>query len=204
MGLIRKSLYLGTGGVVAPNSKKHRDQMKMLAALQGAMPAEIKRAGGRYDFDGFMGQSPPSVAARADAERAARQAVPLPGGFPRPPVGSGWKLASVLLATGKPGECPRCHRQVTVAAAGKPHKAMGRKWCPGSTEFNYEYRHGHLYPVIEQQVPVSGQGDEGRGSVLGISPTVADRLAVLTRLHEQGLLTDEEYQSKRSEIINSI
>ena len=88
MGLIRKSLYLGTGGVVAPNSKKHRDQMKMLAALQGATPAEIKRAGGRYDFDGFMGQSPAVSGRQGRCERAARQAVPLPGGFPRPPVGS--------------------------------------------------------------------------------------------------------------------
>jgi hypothetical protein len=35
MGLIRKSLWLGTGGVIAPNSKKQRRQKQILAAIQG-------------------------------------------------------------------------------------------------------------------------------------------------------------------------
>jgi hypothetical protein len=34
MGLIRKSLYLGTGGLVAPNSKKQRQQKQVLAAMR--------------------------------------------------------------------------------------------------------------------------------------------------------------------------
>jgi hypothetical protein len=53
MGLIRKSLYLGTGGVVAPNSRKQRMALKQLAALKGRSEAEIRRAGSRYDFAGF-------------------------------------------------------------------------------------------------------------------------------------------------------
>jgi hypothetical protein len=35
-------------------------------------------------------------------------------------------------------------------------------------------------------------------------PSAADRLADVTRLHEQGLLTDEEYQAKRAEIISQL
>lgn len=58
VGLIRKSLYLASGGIVAPNSKKQRRQAQILAALQGRSPKEVKRAGGRYDFEGFLGQQP--------------------------------------------------------------------------------------------------------------------------------------------------
>ena len=57
MGLIRKSLYLGTGGVVAPHSRKQRVAMKQLAALQGRGEAEVRRAGGRSDFAGFWDAS---------------------------------------------------------------------------------------------------------------------------------------------------
>lgn len=49
MGLIRKSLYLASAGAVAPNSKKQRRAAQTLAAVQGATPAEIRRAGGRTD-----------------------------------------------------------------------------------------------------------------------------------------------------------
>ncbi len=48
MGLIRKSPFLGTGGVIAPNSKKQRAQKQLLAALQGKSEDEVRRAGGRY------------------------------------------------------------------------------------------------------------------------------------------------------------
>jgi hypothetical protein len=62
MGLIRKSLYLGTGGLVSPNSKKQRMQMKQLTAMQGGTAKEIQRAGGRYDFRGFWGITEPQSA----------------------------------------------------------------------------------------------------------------------------------------------
>lgn len=74
MGLIRKSLYLGTGGLVTPHSKKQRHQKQILAAMQGAAPSEIRRAGGRYDFNGFWGQPPTSVARRAEVQGAHNQA----------------------------------------------------------------------------------------------------------------------------------
>lgn len=58
MGLIRKSLYLASGGVVAPHSKKQRTALKTLAAIQGASPEEVRRTGGRYDFDSVVTGTP--------------------------------------------------------------------------------------------------------------------------------------------------
>jgi hypothetical protein len=53
IGLIRKAAFLGTGGIVAPRSKKERDQIRLIGAMQGKSATEIRRAGGRYDFEGF-------------------------------------------------------------------------------------------------------------------------------------------------------
>ena len=61
MGLIRKSLFLGTGGLVAPNSRKQRLQMQQLAALPGGTQQEIRRRGGRNDIDRFLGIAPASA-----------------------------------------------------------------------------------------------------------------------------------------------
>jgi hypothetical protein len=47
MGLIRKSLFVATGGIVAPRSKKQKTALQTFAALQGAAPAEVKRKGTR-------------------------------------------------------------------------------------------------------------------------------------------------------------
>lgn len=58
MGLIRKTLYLGTGGAVAPHSKKQRVSLQQLAALQGASPEQVRRTGGRYDFDSAVTGTP--------------------------------------------------------------------------------------------------------------------------------------------------
>lgn len=66
MGLIRKSLYLASGGIVSPSSKKQRRQVQMIKAMQGASDAEIRRAGGRYDFAGFWGDTTARTQARAD------------------------------------------------------------------------------------------------------------------------------------------
>jgi cytochrome c-type biogenesis protein CcmH/NrfG len=82
---------------------------------------------------------------------------------------------------------------------------MGRKWCPGSKEFDYVYRGGYLYPVIKQQQGSTQEQDhEEPASEATALPTTADRLAEVTRLHDQGLLTDEEYQAKRAEIISDL
>lgn len=53
MGLIRKAAYLGSGGIVAPRSRKGRQHAQVIAAMQGKSAEEIRRAGGRYDFEGF-------------------------------------------------------------------------------------------------------------------------------------------------------
>ena len=58
MGLLRKSLYLGTGGIVAPNSRKQKKAAQTLAAIQGASPAQVRQTGGRYDFDTVITGTP--------------------------------------------------------------------------------------------------------------------------------------------------
>src|SRR5262249_5728135 len=72
VGLIRKSLYLGSGGLVSPNSKKQRRQIQMIKAMQGASDAEIRRAGGRYDFAGFWGDVNARTQAHSEPEPMAK------------------------------------------------------------------------------------------------------------------------------------
>jgi hypothetical protein len=47
VGFIRKTLFLISGGTVAPNSTKQRRQEQILAALQGKNEDEIRWAGSR-------------------------------------------------------------------------------------------------------------------------------------------------------------
>jgi hypothetical protein len=83
MGLIRKSLYVASGGIVAPHSRKQRIAMQQLAALQGATPQEVRQRGGRGDVDGFWGFQPASVTLQEQADRKAPVErygyTPLPG-----------------------------------------------------------------------------------------------------------------------------
>ena len=85
MGIIRKSLYLASGGLVAPNSRKQKLAMQQLAALQGATPEEVRRRGARSDYDGFFGLPPASVTAREKAMKAEEMAARAAG----PPSSSG-------------------------------------------------------------------------------------------------------------------
>lgn len=75
MGLIRKSFHVATVGAVAPNSKKQRVAKQQLAALQGKTPAQVRRAGGRYEHSVgsvFSGSSTSSPAVRAVRPRATQ------------------------------------------------------------------------------------------------------------------------------------
>lgn len=67
VGLIRKSLYFASGGAVAPNSKKQRQQAKMIAALTGG---DVKRAGGRDDPFMFSARGPQLSPAQVQAQAA--------------------------------------------------------------------------------------------------------------------------------------
>jgi hypothetical protein len=55
MGLIRKALFIGTAGAVAPNSKKQRVAKQTLAAVQGKSTAEVEHAGTRRAALGITG-----------------------------------------------------------------------------------------------------------------------------------------------------
>ncbi len=77
---------------------------------------------------------------------------------------------------------------------------MGRKWCPGRTDIEYVYERGYLHPVLAEQ-------ELGRPEIEpqpSANPSPASLLADLSRLHKAGLLTDEEYQAKRTEIIGQL
>ena len=57
MGLIRKALFVSTGGVVAPNSRKQRVAMQTLAAIQGRSDEEVELIGTRRQSLGLTGAS---------------------------------------------------------------------------------------------------------------------------------------------------
>jgi hypothetical protein len=157
MGLIRKSLYLGSGGLVAPHSKKQRMQLQQLAALRGASPEEIKRAGGRSDYDAFLGLSPASGRQRSAARAGATK-------------------------TYRP--CAACGIPVRQVAGRYWDERDDEHKCAGS-------------PATQLPRPPTGSD-----KIASRSP--ADRLAAVTRLREAGLITDEEYQAKRADIISQL
>jgi hypothetical protein len=68
MGLLRKALHITTVGVIAPNSTKQRVAKQTLVAIQGGSPAQVRRAGGRYEH----GPAAAIENARVARERAAQ------------------------------------------------------------------------------------------------------------------------------------
>lgn len=72
MGFIRKTLFLISGGTVAPNSTKQRRQEQILAALRGKNEDEIRWAGSRNAA--FGGNWTPSRPGRQESpERRYRR-----------------------------------------------------------------------------------------------------------------------------------
>jgi hypothetical protein len=69
--------YLGTGGIVAPHTKQERQHRQIIAAIQGATPEQVRKAGGRYDFDGVVGL-PAASAPEAPAPRPDTKEAPAP------------------------------------------------------------------------------------------------------------------------------
>jgi hypothetical protein len=67
VGFIRKTLFLTTGGIVAPNSTKQRRQEQILAAVQGGNEGEIRWAGSRNAAFGAR-WTPPEPARQEDPE----------------------------------------------------------------------------------------------------------------------------------------
>jgi hypothetical protein len=223
MGLIRKSLYLGTGGLVAPNSKKQRQQKQILAAMRDATPSEIKRAGGRYDFNGFWGQPPTSVARRSAMQESGKQAgMPMaqalayqaaesnPERAPITGTISGGKLAfggntefTLIRADGEEehwevrnNRLPR-GPDMTILGSTRPMRLMGTLLNGKSVRIYPSGKPGKAAWVdLAEQEPQPGTAVT--------SSTAEGRLAEVTRLHDIGVLTDEEYQAKRAEIIDEL
>ena len=72
MGFLRKTLFLTTGGVVAPNSTKQRRQEQVLAALQGKNEDEIRWAGSRNAAFGGRWTLPGPVCQESAERREGR------------------------------------------------------------------------------------------------------------------------------------
>jgi hypothetical protein len=222
---------LGIDHLVSPNSKKQRRQMQQLAAMQGATPAEIRRAGGRYDFNGFWGQPPPSAARREAAQKAAVRQQPAARYSPCPdcstPVRevagrywdenddehkcSGPDEAHPRSAATRPLTLQEHARQAREAAAGltyrecKPgrdaHKAAIR--AGKSREEAHQASMAALHEVRRQK-HMDTAGQQELPAIERESRSIEERLAEVDRLHDTGVLTDEECQAKRAEIISEL
>lgn len=59
------------------------------------------------------------------------------------------------------------------------------------------------FRCVKKQEASQGASPEGSSST-GVAPTVEERLSNLLSLRERGIITEEEYQEKRSEIIKSL
>jgi hypothetical protein len=169
MGLIRKSLFLGTGGLIAPNSKKQRTAKQQLAALQGKSDAEVRRAGGRYEHvtPGWQ-----ALGAAVTYER------------PGNPPGMKGKMEDPRNRhpSGKARTCLCCGRGGVLVrtANGGPHMIMGRKWCPGNEAVPAEQE--RLERLTEERHAAwlaHGQSDqaEARSVVKGMNQWQQDQSA---------------------------
>jgi hypothetical protein len=226
MGLIRKSLYLGTGGLVASNSKKQRKQKQILAAMEGATPSEIKRAGGRYDFNGFWGQPSPSVVRRAAVQGSEKQApvsmaqalayqaaesnserAPITGTVSGAKPAFGGNTEFTLIGEG--GEEELWEARNNRLPRGPDIKVMGR-FQPGLRLMGSALngKAVRVYPSRKpgkaSWVDLAEQEPESKTAGAAAPSTAEGRLAEVTRLHSAGVLTDEEYQAKRAEIIDEL
>lgn len=174
MGLIRKSLFLGTGGLVSPNSKKQRLQMRQLAALQGASPGEIRRAGGRYDFNGFFGQPPASV-------RRGQAVQP-------PAVDTEPETTTIRLSCGHTVliTSPRVARWLSIEGDLSYH-------CP-SCDIEAE-----VIAVGEETLP--GPAAAPRTTGRAEPSELSSELERMARLHAAGALTDAEFQAAKARLL---
>jgi Short C-terminal domain len=184
MGLIRKSLYLGTGGLISPNSKKQRLQMKQLAALQGATPEEIRRRGGRYDFDGLLGLSPTSV-----------RDEPVTG----QPSGDSRLHADRTNNSDEPGTMVRLERGYVLLITD-PRTI---RWLTAEADLSYRCRACDAERSIvaigeDALIEADHTHDDADPSVPG---QLLDHLERLASLHASGELTEIEFQAAKSRLL---
>jgi Short C-terminal domain len=267
VGLLRKSLYLGTSGIVAPNSKKHRMAMKQLAALQGRSEAEIRRAGGRYDFAGFWDATragastvsrPVSSSSRVDRQITTQRPANRQAGSRNEDRGLNGELLKMSYDGSEPldqvlrgldsrheldfgsGVTVMLHpRKLGFAlmdnghlfeTAGDPLEAAQKIVAKLASLLptrrgqagNIAKEHGRDTQIIKPSTAVALDGDNAvretqkqvvqfdalaRASVPAATEHGSDpaaRFRKLQELRDAGLLTQEEYETKRTEVINSI
>lgn len=224
MGLIRKSLFLGTGGLVSPNSKKQRVQKQQLAALQGATPKEIRRAGGRNDIDGFLGLPPASV---RTASQPARRFSPcaacgtpvrwVSGRFWDERNGEHTCAGSSVVQPGQPpsgadpglaGRSPADQDSGTSIRLSCGHAEFITdpgivKWLSVDGDLSYRCR------TCDADQPIVAIGEDaslepaslGDGPSRPTSRQLIDELERLAGLHVSGALTDAEFLAAKARLL---
>jgi hypothetical protein len=217
MGLIRKSLFLASGGIVAPNSKKQRNQRQLLAAAQGKSDAEVRRAGGRYEHSlgavlGWGSDRP------AHEQTEAQPQV-------RPPAGSrlvvheegeGWapdaeyfRFVTVRETGGKshrvplgpdrePLTCWSCGEEHEKARRGFRFRTTGMRWDMPECGYLALAKPEVVEAALAVQAEQDAQAEPAR------VPSAAERLREVSELHDADLLTDAEYAAKRAALIEQL
>jgi Short C-terminal domain len=216
MGLIRKSLYLTTGGVVAPNSKKQRLQMQQLAALQGATPEEIKRAGGRDDP---FGLPPASVTQKATAGQ--------PSGTPRRPCTCGAPVRCIMGRywdeDGFEHQCPgppEVQSQARPAIEGSDQETTILLSCGHTTLIADPHMVGWLSvegalsyrcPICDAERAIVTINEDAASesefvpdeTAVGEFSQLIDELERLAALRTSGALTDTEFQTAKARLLGT-
>lgn len=217
MGLIRKSLFLASGGIVAPNSKKQRNQRQSLAAAQGKSDAEVRRAGGRYEHSlgavlGWGGDRPAHEQAEAQPQV-------------RPPAGSrlvvggsgeGWapdagyyRLVTVRETGGQSHRVPLGpdREPLTCWSCGEVHEKARRGLRYRITDLRWDLPEFGYLALAKPEVveaALAAQAEHDAQAEAAPVRSAAERLREVSELHDAGLLTDAEYEAKRAALIEQL
>jgi hypothetical protein len=143
MGLIRKSLNLGTAGLVRPESKKQR-----YARTAAGIPSQYEKANEGWRALGAALTTQPQA------------------GPPGTGVPAGWTLAKPARrprSRGTNGRCQRCGRwPLGDFRADGSHILLGRKWCPGDAQDGgSEWRAEHVPGSKEYRARHPQDGESG-------------------------------------------
>ena len=106
--------------------------------------------------------------------------------FPCPDCGKNLQVKDGLA--GKRGKCPQCGKALQVPAATVAPPAPFQTWLASGVEGART-----LPPLQAAPAPAAG----------GVSSADVSRLQELGKLHEQGILTDEEFAQQKALILGT-
>ena len=217
MGLIRKSLHIATVGVVAPNSKKQRNQRQLLAAAQGKSDAEVRRAGGRYEHSlgaalGWGGDRPAREQAAAQPQvrppAGSRLVVHREGAGFAPDAGY-FRFVTVRETGGQDHRVPLGPDREPLAcwSCGEEHEKARRGFRFQTTGMRWDLPEAGYLALAKPAVveaALAAQAEQDAQAEPAQVRSAAERLKEVSELHDAGLLTDAEYEAKRAALIEQL